>query len=93
MIDEDGHLFAVMYALMESEKAEEAVRWVLQCLVEFCPTVCTEKIIHTVFSDKGLPEKVVRDVLGQDVFAGLCLFHQGLNFTHKLGNLSNFIEV
>lgn len=91
--DEDGHLFAVMYALMESEKADDAIRFVLGALVQFCPEVVSEKIIRTVFSDKGLSEAIVHDVFGADVNSLLCLFHQGLNFNHNLGKQPKFIEV
>ena len=80
-----------MYAIMESEKSEDALRWVLMRLVDFCPEA--SGVIQTVFSDKGLPEHLVTDVLGPTVKSLLCVFHMGLNLNHRLGKLGTFIQV
>jgi hypothetical protein len=91
VLDENGNLWVGMYALMESEKSDDALRWVLQQLLKFCPE--TSDVLCTVFSDKGLSQAVVTDVLGPNVKSLLCVFHMGLNLAAKLGKLGTYIEV
>ena len=93
VIDENGNLWSVMYALMESEKADDAIQWVLASLVVFCPEVLSVPVTRTIFSDKGLSEKIVLDVFGPGVTSLLCVFHQGLNFAHALSKHPNYVEV
>lgn len=93
VIDENANLWSVMYALMESEKADDAILWVLQRLVTFCPEVRTLPVTQTIFSDKGLSEEIVYDVFGPGVTSLLCRFHQSLNLAHNLSKYQNYNEV
>lgn len=91
VLDENGRLWISMYALMESEKSEDALRWVLRQMVTFCPEVTS--VLCTVFSDKGLSEATVTDVFGPHVKSLLCVFHMGLNLAFKLRSLGVYAEV
>ena len=91
VLDEDAHLWCTMYALMESKKAEDAIKWALQSLLTFCPEL--RDVTATIFSDKGLSEKIVHEIFGAHVAALLCRYHIGLNLASNLSKLPRYVEV
>ena len=91
--DENGNVWSVMYSLMESEKSNDALAWVLQQLRSFGGTSFVATL-RTIFSDKGLDENIVSEVFGVHVKCLLCTWHMlTLNLAQRLGKFPSFVDV
>ena len=65
-----------MYAIVQSEKSEDALNWVLETMCKFCPGLVDK--VRTVFTDRGVAEHLIQGIF-RNAKALLCTFHIGLN--------------
>ena len=72
VLDENFQVRPICYALVESDKAEDALDFLLGSMVAMCPALPATCV--TVFSDKGIPPAAVKRHLPNASHL-LCCFH------------------
>ena len=90
LVDENGNSWIGMYAIVQSEKSEDALKWVLETMCKFCPGLVDK--VRTVFTDRGVAEHLIQGIF-RNAKALLCTFHIGLNLNARWGKLPHGVAV
>eukprot|EP00047_Mylnosiga_fluctuans_P000209 m.188622 g.188622 ORF g.188622 m.188622 type:complete len:364 (+) comp10026_c0_seq4:481-1572(+) len=79
-VDEHGRIWTVCYAMVESEKCDDALAWILGRMVAMCDAL--PNINKAVFTDKGVSEHIIHTALPNSA-ALLCTWHMNLNLSGR----------